>query len=299
MAKTTRTWKSAKTMKPPEFRIYHPQGLLRDFVDALYFLSGEEMGTGVAFPRTNQTIIFNVGSRFTVSGVYDAKTGRKEESSPVWINGKQDLPFMLGNQGVTAMYVIIVKLGMLPFFAGLPASATNEQTVGAEHWTGPSDAIFDLQDQLLACPTIEGGFNLIAKFLENHLSKQDRGPLDKVKWLGRAVHTMRVNEICRAMGVTRKRLREDALYYFGGSVKNIQGILRLNNTLSAIARQPEQSLSSLHEYYDQSHFINDFRARTGITPLQYKRLCSQFPAIKHTPNFLPMSRETFLQFISA
>ena len=38
--------------------------------------------------------------------------------------------------------------------------------------------------------------------------------------------------------------------------------------------------------------------RAGITPLQYRRLCQQFPAIRYTPNFLPLEQETFLQFIS-
>jgi AraC-like DNA-binding protein len=282
------------------FQCYYPKGLLQEFVDSIYFLNGDEMGTGVAFPRMNQTIILNVGSIFTVSGIYDTITKRKEETSPVWINGKQDAPFMLGNKGVTAMYAIIVKLGMLPFFAGLPAYASNEQTIGAEHWgSTTSVAILDLQDQLLACQTIEGGFLLIAGYLESHLSRQDRTPLNKIKWLSKAIHTMHVNEICRTLGVTRKKLRETAQYHFGGSVKNIQGIIRLNNSLSAIAHHPDQSLSSLHDYYDQPHFINDFKARTGITPLQYKKFCRQFPAIKHTPNFLAMSRETFLQFISA
>jgi predicted enzyme related to lactoylglutathione lyase len=30
-----------------------------------------------------------------------------------------------------------------------------------------------------------------------------------------------------------------------------------------------QSLSAVHDYYDQAHFINDFKARAGITPLQW------------------------------
>jgi len=40
------------------------------------------------------------------------------------------------------------------------------------------------------------------------------------------------------------------------------------------------------------------KARSGITPLQYKKLCLNHPAIKYTPNFISMQRETFLQFIS-
>src|SRR5581483_7964633 len=130
--------------------------------------------------------------------------------------------------------------------------------------------------------------------------------LKKVTWLAQAMYTHTVNDICRELGITRKRLRSEAQHYFGDSVKNIQGIIRLNKTLATIAtattkphRIAAGSLSSLHEYFDQAHFIHDFKARTGITPLQYRRLCQQFPFIAQTPNFIALPRETFLQFIVA
>jgi AraC-like DNA-binding protein len=106
-----------------------------------------------------------------------------------------------------------------------------------------------------------------------------------------------VDEICRTLGATRKKLRSEARFYFGGPVKNIQGIIRFNKTLADIAKNAQQTLSSVHQYYDQSHFINDFKARAGITPSQYRRLCQSYPQIQYTPNFLSMERETFLQFI--
>jgi hypothetical protein len=68
--------------------------------------------------------------------------------------------------------------------------------------------------------------------------------------------------------------------------------------LEKIATSASGSLSSMHDYFDQSHFIHDFKDRTGITPLQYRRLCRQFPFISRTPNFLALSQETFLQFIA-
>ena len=67
---------------------------------------------------------------------------------------------------------------------------------------------------------------------------------------------------------------------------------------TATASPTVPTLSAIHPYFDQSHFIHDFKARTGITPLQYRRLCQHFPFIRHTPNFIALPQETFLQFIS-
>jgi len=276
-------------------QFYIPKGILKDFVESIAFLS--EGGTGVAFQRMYQVIIINMGANFMVSDIYTASPQKKEHTDTIWINGKQDTPFMLENKGATAMYAIGIKPGMLPYLADLPAIATNDLAVGAEHWT--SKEIFHLREQLFECADIHSGLLLIEKYLTGLLIKKDFHHLEKVQWLARSIKTSRVEEICRATGFSRKKLRSEMQHYFGDAAKNIQGIIRFNNTLSAIANNRFQSLSTLHPYYDQAHFINDFKARTGITPLQYQRLCRQYPAIAHTPNFIPLEKETFLQFISA
>ena len=279
------------------FQVYIPKGTLKEFVDSIAYISGDLMGTGVAFPRMHQVIIINLGSNFNTSDVYNISKQPLEVSETVWINGKHDTPFMLGNKGGMAMYAIGLKLGMLPWFANLPTSETNDQAVGAANWT--SREIYNLREQLLGCDTVQNGFLLIEKYLLDIVRHRDLSNLEKIKWLSQSIYTNSVNDICRTLGVTRKKLSKEALHYFGSPVKSIQGVIRFNQTLARIANSSNSSLSSLHEYYDQSHFINDFKARTGITPLQYKRLCQQFPAIKYTPNFIPLKKETFLQFISA
>lgn len=274
--------------------VYKPKGIVQDFVDVILFMSGN--GTGIAFPRMNQTIIINMGSGFGVSEIYTPSAHVRETVDGIWINGKQDRHFMLENDGLMKMYVIGVRPGRLPYLTGLPAIETTDQAVGAEHW-GPAD-IFSLRDRLFECPDARSGCMLIEQYLGRWLMREDWAHFDKIKWLDRTIPTHRVEDICRLLGVTRKRLRDEAQHYFGGSVKNLQGILRLNNNLAAIAHEAHRPLSALHDYYDQAHFINDFKDRTGITPLQYRRLCRAYPAIKATPNFVPLPRETFLQFIS-
>lgn len=277
-----------------KLEVYIPKGALHHFVDSITYLSGA--GTGVAFQRMYQVIIINMGTNFHSSKVYMPSPEPWEQTSSIWINGKHEAPLMIENKGITAMYVIGVKHGMLPYLANLPAIETSNLAVSAEHWT--SKEIFNLREQLEECD-IHSGFLLIEDYFTKLVLKKDIHQLEKIQWLSKAINNNSVNEICHTLGATRKRLRSEAQHYFGGSVKNLQGIIRFNSTLAEIANNPNKSLSALHEYYDQAHFINDFKARCGITPLQYKRLCKLYPGIKYTPNFIPMQRETFLQFISS
>jgi len=277
-------------------KTYIPTGGLKDFIDAIHFLSGEQIGNGVAFPRVNQVIIINLGSSFFSSDIYTSDAPEHEVNATVWMNGKHDTHFMLGNKGTTSMYAIGIKLGMMPYFASLPAYATNDQAVDAVHWTNPE--IFNLREQLFLCKNTHQGFLLIEQFLTNLLKGKDLSSFEKITWLSKAIKTYSVNQLSEKLGASRKRLRSEAQFFFGSSIKTIQGIIRFNKTLSQIANHPGQTLSSVHEYYDQAHFINDFKANTGITPLQYKKLCLRFPFIQHTPNFLALKKETFLQFIA-
>jgi AraC-like DNA-binding protein len=272
---------------------YKPSDNLRPFVSSISFLQGD--GTGAAFQRVYQTIIINLETNFSVSPLYDAKAVPVENKSVIWINGKQDIPIMIENKGITKMYVVGVNSGMLPYLTDLPAYKTNNKAVSAEHWASPD--IFALRGQLLTC-SVREGFTLIEKYFTSLILKKDISSLDKILWLNKAINTHTVGDICQALGMTRKKLREDALHLYGASVKNLQGMIRFNKTLSVISHNAQEMLSSIHSFYDQSHFIKDFKIRTGMTPIQYKKLCQRFPFIKHTPNFIALQKETFLQFIS-
>src|SRR5258707_6776751 len=117
-----------------QFEVYIPKGIVADFVDSIFFLGGSEIGNGIAFQRAQQTIIINLGGNFTVSDIYTNAPQREENTATVWLNGKQEIPFMLGNSHLKAMYAIGVKPGSLPWLAGLPAMHTNEPAVAAENY---------------------------------------------------------------------------------------------------------------------------------------------------------------------
>jgi AraC-like DNA-binding protein len=272
---------------------YLPQGLLKEFVGAIVHI--EDMGMGIALQRVYQTIIINTGSNFYTSDLYKNEPAI-ENLSTIWINGQHERPFALGNPGKTSMYVIGVKPGMLPYFSKVPVAETNGKALDAAYWAEPD--IFTLRQQLLACENIQAGLELIDTYFTGKLEGQDLSALPKINYLSKAMPENTVEEICMALGCTRKKLRADAIYYFGAPVKNMQGIIRFGEHLTAISNASHQSLSSLHTFYDQAHFINDFKARTGMTPSQYRMLCQHYPEIRHTPNFISLSKETFLQFIA-
>jgi AraC-like DNA-binding protein len=271
---------------------YVPKGSLKELADAIVYLDG--LGTGIALQRVYQVIIINIGSNFHVSDPY-VSTPAREHQSIVWINGKHETPYAIQNFGTARMFVIGIKPGMLPYFIRIPVTETNNQALDAEEWS--TGGITELRTALLSCKEIQEAFLMIEDFFTTQLQGKDFSQLPKINYLAGAMRTSTVQQICQTLNYSRKRLRTEALHFFGAPVKNMQGIIRFDQHLATIAGNPHQSLSSLHHFFDQAHFIKDFKERTGMTPSQYRRLCQQYGEIKYTPNFIPLQKETFLQFL--
>lgn len=89
---------------------------------------------------------------------------------------------------------------------------------------------------------------------------------------------IKIDDVCRSIGVSARQLRRLFVDAVGLSPKGLQRILRLQSVL-AVARpltggqRPPflnwAAVSVDAGYYDQAHFVNDFRAWAGLSPNRY------------------------------
>jgi AraC-like DNA-binding protein len=79
-----------------------------------------------------------------------------------------------------------------------------------------------------------------------------------------------IEALATELGVGRRTLERTFQTTIGISPKRYAGILRTQHFLKAL-HQPESLTRLAYEfgYYDQSHLIRDFKAKTGITPGKY------------------------------
>jgi len=76
----------------------------------------------------------------------------------------------------------------------------------------------------------------------------------------------------------------------GASPKLLSSLFRLKRTLYTLACFTPEKLTHLayqEEYFDQAHFINDFKSFTGLKPTAYLALLKDIPSMKIVPHFLP------------
>lgn len=81
-----------------------------------------------------------------------------------------------------------------------------------------------------------------------------------------------VEMLSETVNVHRRQLERKFAEVIGLSPKQLAKMIRLQTTLKQLADNPGKSLTELAhdgQYYDQAHFIKDFKEFTGKTPKQF------------------------------
>jgi AraC-like DNA-binding protein len=87
-----------------------------------------------------------------------------------------------------------------------------------------------------------------------------------------------VERLSNALGLTRQHLTRLFDFHIGVGVKVFSRIMRMRKVLGTLKRASSESprldwatLAAESGYFDQSHFVRDFRALTGLTPERFQR----------------------------
>jgi AraC-like DNA-binding protein len=95
--------------------------------------------------------------------------------------------------------------------------------------------------------------------------------------IGAAAGALRVRTLAQALGVSQDALEKRFRRTVGSSPKQFATIVRVRQAVELSRESPSLTALALDAgYYDQSHFIRDFRAITGDAPghfFQHARFC--------------------------
>lgn len=81
-----------------------------------------------------------------------------------------------------------------------------------------------------------------------------------------------INTILKDNLSKRRQLERKFLKQVGMSPKQLSKVIRLQTALKLLLNQQSERLTDIayeSEYYDQAHFIKDFKDFTGTTPNQF------------------------------
>ena len=137
------------------------------------------------------------------------------------------------------------------------------------------EEVIHVEKKILKAKKNETRKQIIETFLLNRLLSPesiDRIAKESVEIITNLKGQVSVDELSEQIKINRRRLERKFSSAIGLSPKQLSKIIRLQSTLKMLANKRFTSLTSIaHEgdYYDQAHFIKDFKEFTGMSPKKF------------------------------
>ena len=189
--------------------------------------------------------------------------------------GRERFSYALAGRG--RVFGVKFRPGAFQPFLGAPVSRLTDRTVpAAEVWGG---AVGGLEAALAAAPEMDE----MAWAAEAFLRRRRPAPDPNVELVGKVVRALlddraisRVEDVARRFGLSTRSLQRLFQRYVGVTPKWVLRRYRLHEAAARLAEGTSGTWAEVAAelgYFDQSHFIRDFTAAIGLTPVAYAQAC--------------------------
>lgn len=192
-----------------------------------------------------------------------------------FVIGQLTRPLEIEPTGKTGIFSVrFHPNGFFPF-ATIPVREMENTAVSLEKIFGKKGRA--IEEKILNANSTFERIKLIESFLLNQLrdiKTVDRIVKSTVETILTANGQLKVDELSKLTNINRRQLVRRFYSTIGLSPKQLSKTIRLQATLKILLNKQFTSLTSLayeSGYYDQAHFIKDFKEFTGFTPKEFYR----------------------------
>ena len=161
--------------------------------------------------------------------------------------------------------------GFIPF-SSYPVQQMENKAVPLSLLFG--NEVKSFEEKVLTAASNDIRIHFITEFLLDRLQTAeaaDRVTKASIEVLLQSNGQINVNELAKHLQINRRQLERKFSSAIGLSPKQLSKVIRLQATLKALQNEYSSLTSLAYEngYYDQAHFIKDFKEFTGISPKQF------------------------------
>lgn len=269
------------------YQVHIPRAPLNDFIDVfIYFERVERDHTIDRFLPNGDTEIL-IDFHDTPQFIYDNNSLREIQACHhVWASGLRTEPITIPSGNGAAMMVIAFKKGMAAPFFPFPMEEIADCVVDADLIWGSDFG--DLREKLLDEKDIGKRFELVEQFLILRFAAVlNVNPCIAfaVEEMTRRPDRLSIARMNQKIGYSQKHFTEMFRKHIGITPKSYLKIMRFQKavrTIDAAASIEWDMVAQECGFYDQAHFINDFKHFSGFTPEQYSKIHTNYQ------NYIPV-----------
>ncbi len=240
-----------------------------------YFESSSRLVRRRELPSGEVALIISLGPHYQL---VDPVTGDSLGTLRTFVAGLDDT-YSLVDSGIpgAAIQVDFTPIGARQLLQ-LPMHLVSKRTTELNDLLGrEADRLIQ---QLFEAPDWHSRFVTLDNFLLSKLRRSEK-PSDEIRWAWRQLDLSRgaipIQQITGRLGWTRKRLIKTFRDEIGIPPKALARVLRFRRALEELNSGKIISASQLATesgYSDQAHMIRDFKAFSGLTPVELVRIYS-------------------------
>jgi AraC-like DNA-binding protein len=271
-------------------RVHTPGYPLCEYVGALIYYDGIDLIHQMDrfLPDGNTELIVNLNEQ--PQYIYDNETlDEIQTCRHAWISGVRTRPITIPSGKGSRMLIVAFRRGKGYPFYSLPMSELADRVIEADHIFG--NRIWNLREQLLACTSPDEMFALVEMFLMRQAGAR-LSPDVSSRCVEYAVsrilsqpNRLVFQQLSLQIGYSQKHFIDLFKQHVGIPPKQFMKIMRFQNAVSQIEQDASVHWSEIairNGFYDQAHFIHEFRAFSGFTPSEYLKRKSE------TLNYVPV-----------
>lgn len=259
------------------FEVYVPAFPLNYFIERFFYYEGLNPAHNKErfFPDGNTEIIFDLSEN--PQYIYDNESLCEiQVCRYFWVSGVRTRSITIPSGRGSRMLIVAFKKGKAYPFYLMPMSEIADQVVSADLIFGGH--MIDLREQLLASSTIQEMFLLLEKFLLRQFDGTLAGEISTqcieyaLFQIVSQPNLLSFRNLCDQIGYSQKHFIHLFKEQVGVSPKEYLRIMRFQKAIVEIENCELIHWSTIareNGYYDQSHFINEFKSFSGFTPNEY------------------------------
>lgn len=263
------------------FELYTPARPLGDFIESfVYYKDYNPVHSVDRFlPDGNIYIVIDLTDypKF----IYDNHTLKEIQSCRnVWFSGIRNNYITIPSGRDSEMFVINFQKGRAYPFVEMPMNELTDFVVDGE--LVMSNEILNMRDALLNLPTPAQKFRYAERYLTKVFGKKlIVNPVIEysVNSILTAPEQLTISRLSEKVGFSQKHFIKIFREHIGIAPKAFLRIARFQKAIQEISVRKEIDWAGVayeSGYYDQAHFINDFKEFSGFTPKEYLKTTSDY-----------------------
>lgn len=245
---------------------YRPQGVLASYVNSYQVISTENQITKTVLPETSPLLALRYEGRFDY--IIHNRSTQMPALALAGLRSSVKQVYMAKNTGV--FLVKFKELAIASFFKE-PLHCFFEKGIAVDDLSLKQN-ISGVEEQLYKAKDDSERILAVEKFLISLLKQQGTdqlisAALQKIM----AVHgNIKIKELARVLNISMDAFEKRFRRIVGVSPKRFSTLVRMKYAIkNKTAAQSVTDMALTLGYFDESHFIKDFKLFSGQTPFQY------------------------------